>query len=697
MKKLLTAFSLILFFQICKAETSTGELELTNSTQQQKLALLLNTEISGEVNGMLANITVTQSFKNESNDWVNGRYVFPLPEGAAVDSLKIEIGERVIEGVIKEKQDAIKTFEHAKRQGKKAGLLQQHRPNLFSVAVANIGPHEEIVATITFIDTVHYENDSFSLTLPTTLTPRYIPNAPIQLNTEQQTHLENELKTTQNVQINAGGGWANNNARVDDASNITPPQTYRVGGKTSHHFSLDLSINSGLDLQGISSSSHAITSKLDNRELNVSLANGLAPMNADLKLHWKPIVGTAPKAAIFQQQFQGDHFTMVMLTPPSVNASLSLPKDITFIVDSSGSMAGQSMLQAKQALLDALNYLTPSDRFNIIDFDSSFNSLYSTSQAVSSNTLSQARNMITGLHADGGTEMLGALNFALRNNNHRTTSNQQAYLRQIIFITDGSIGNERELFELISKELGDTRLFTVGIGSAPNSFFMSKAAKFGRGSYTYISDVNQVQQQMADLFTKITKPVLRDLKIDWPTSVEQYPSRLPDLYAGEPITILLKSDTAISSANIQGSMLNTPWSQTLNISNAENTNSENLDTVWARHKVADLMDKYRTAELSKSQVKPEVTQLGIRHQILTQFTAFVAVEQEPSRPELTKAKHKDVANLMPKGSAMRAPNTATPATLLSLLGAIMILLGGVLRRLACRKSSSANGFGGMEA
>ena len=685
MKNLLVAIGLLLLMKTSLADTSTGELELTDRAQQQTLALLLDTAIVGEVNGLLANITVTQSFRNESDDWVNGRYVFPLPEGAAVDSLKIEIGERVILGVVKEKQEAIKTFEEAKRQGKKAGLLQQHRPNLFSMAVANIGPQEKIVATITFIDKVRYENDTFSLRLPTTLTPRYIPNAAIKLNAEQQAQFENELRSQQDVEISSGMGWAANNTRVDDANDITPPQTHGVDTQASHYFSLDLSIKSGLDLQQVSSDSHKIVSNMIEREVSVKLANGLEPMNADLTLSWTPIVGTAPKAAIFQQQLKGDHFSMLMLTPPAVSAALSLPRDVTFIVDSSGSMAGQSMAQAKQALRDGLGYLTASDRFNIVDFDSSFATLFSSSQDVNSNTLNQARTMISRLHADGGTEMIGALRFALQ------SPSQSGYLRQIIFITDGSIGNEKELFKLINTHLNDTRLFTIGIGSAPNSFFMNKAAKFGRGSYTYINDVNQVQEKMARLFTKITKPVLRDLTIEWPTEVEQYPTRLPDLYAGEPITVLVKSKAPINNVKVSGAMLNTPWSQTLSLNTSGNSNSSNLDTVWARQKVADLMDKYRTAELTKEQVKPEIVRLGVAHQILTQFTAFVALEQQPSKPELVKAKHKSVPNLMPKGSAMAAPKTATPATLLSLLGVMMIALGTLTRRLTRAKSSNTKG------
>ena len=202
---------------------------------------------------------------------------------------------------------------------------------------------------------------------------------------------------------------------------------------------------------------------------------------------------------------------------------------------------------------------------------------------------------------------------------------------------------------------------------------------------------------MARLFAKISKPVLKDLKINWPIEVEQYPSRLPDLYAGEPITILVKSKSALNALSIEGSMLNTPWSQNINITSQANANSKNLDTVWAREKVANLMDKLRTSELTKEQVQPQVVELGITHQILTQFTAFVAVEQHASKPNSIKPKQEKVANLMPKGSAMHAPNTATPATLFSLLGTIMVLLGLALCRLAKRKSSIAKGFRGMEA
>ncbi|MGK0373549.1 MAG: Ca-activated chloride channel family protein [Arenicella sp.] len=681
------AIAMSLLIKPSLAATTTGEFELSDASGRVHTALLLDTAIHGQVNGLLANITVKQTFKNDSDDWLNGRYVFPLPEGAAVDSLKIKIGDREIDGVIKEKQEAKRSFEKAKRAGKKAGLLEQHRANLFSVAVANIGPYEELIAEITFIDQVTYSNELFSLRLPTTLTPRYVPNASTSLSKQQQQQLEQDLRSEANVKVNTGFGWATNNHRVGDASDITPPQTHRLIPQTSHRFSLDLSLRLGLDLQNISSPSHPIASTVNASEVLVTLANGHELMNSDLVLEWQPKLGSAPKAALFHQSSGADFYTMMMLTPPKTNSSVSLPRDVTFIVDSSGSMAGQPMRQAKQALLDGLKYLNAGDRFNIVDFDSSYRTLYSQSQAATFDHLQNARTMINELRADGGTEMIGALKFALKN------TRDSAYLPQVIFITDGAIGNEAELFTLIDQDLGEARLFTVGIGSAPNSFFMSKAAKFGRGSYTFIGDVNQVNKKMAALFEKITKPILRDIKIDWPMAVEQYPERLPDLYAGEPLTVLVKSSAPIDAINVSGSMLNTPWSQTLSMRQSPTSSTaldtDNLDTVWARQKIASLMDMLHTGQQSQSQIKPQIIELGIAHQVLTKFTAFVAIEKIPSKPTLEKSKHSDVPNLMPKGSRMAIPQTATPAALLTILGVLMMLISLLIRMLTSRQSSTA--------
>ena len=679
------ATGILLFSVSAKAETSAGELELSNDSNATQLAVLLNTDISGSVNGLIASINVKQTFQNNVDGWVNGRYVFPLPEGAAVDSFRMRIGERVINGLIKEKEQAEREFKVAKQSGKKAGLLKQHRPNMFSISVANIGPNEEVVTELTFVNKVRFEDDTFSLTLPTTITPRYIPNG--QINTKSTQEIEHAIdeqikeamKETQHDEINSVSGWASNTTRVVDANDITPPQTHAIGNQASHNFSLALSVNAGLNLQSINSQTHQISSNhLSKSNVEVVLANGTEKMNSDLVLTWQATTGETPQAAFFQQKFNNAYYSMLMVTPPQVNTSLSLPRDVIFVIDTSGSMSGVSMRQAKQALHNGLDYLSPNDKFNIIEFDSSYTTLFKQSQTVNSQTLREAHDMVDSLDADNGTEILEPLKHAL---NSQTDS---AYLSQVIFITDGSIGNEAELFRMIKSNLKDSRLFTVGIGSAPNTFFMTKAAEFGRGTSTIINDLSQVKQKMATLFKKITSPVMRDIAITWPQteSVEAYPSKLPDLYSGQPLTVIVKSDTPITKAEIKGQLVNTPWAQSLNLKSENKKQTDNLDTVWARQKVATLMDELRTGSRSNEQTKVDVVKLGIEHAIITKYTAFIAVEEKPSKPAEKVASDKAVPNLMPKGNTMPAPQTATPSTLLILLGLFLVLLSLTMKKMA---------------
>jgi len=675
-KKMMVAVGILFFSISAKAETTAGELELSNDSEPTQLAVLLNTDISGSVNGLIASINVKQTFQNNVDGWVNGRYVFPLPEGAAVDSFRMRIGDRVINGLIKEKQQAEREFKAAKKSGKKAGLLKQHRPNMFSIAVANIGPNEEVVTELTFVNKVHFEDNVFSLRLPTTITPRYIPGDEMQKALDEQ--IREAVEEAKNVEVNSVSGWASNTTRVNDANDITPPQTNSIGNQASHNFSLTLSVNPGLNLQSLDSKTHQVSSNyLSGSNVEVVLANGLEKMDSDLVLEWQATIGETPQAAFFQQKFNNAYYSMLMVTPPQVDTNLSLRRDVTFVIDSSGSMSGVSMRQAKQALHTGLDSLSPYDKFNIIEFDDVYTSLFTKSESVSQQTLAQAHKMVDGLNADGGTELLEPLKHAL---NKETDSN---YLSQVIFITDGSIGNESELFSMIKSDIKDARLFTVGIGSAPNTFFMTKAAEFGRGTSTIINDLSQVKKKMDDLFAKITSPVMRDIAIKWPEAdnVEAYPSKVPDLYSGQPLTVIVKSATPITKAEISGQLVNTPWNQSLTLKSENQTQTDNLDTVWARQKVAALMDLLRTNVRSLEETKADVVNLGIEHTIITRYTAFIAVEEKRSKPEEVVAKDKAVPNLMPKGNTMPAPQTATPSTLLMLLGLFLVLMSLAMKKM----------------
>ncbi|MEO0368220.1 MAG: VWA domain-containing protein, partial [Pseudomonadota bacterium] len=357
------------------------------------------------------------------------------------------------------------------------------------------------------------------------------------------------------------------------------------------------------------------------------------------------------------------------------------PKNISFLVDSSGSMAGEPMRQAKQALLNGLQFLAPQDKFNIIDFDSTYRSLFPRPQFASQANLRLATNLVQGLDADGGTEMAGALSFTLNQAGSSAdglSDHANNYLNQVVFITDGAVGNERQLFELISKRLRDTRLFTIGIGSAPNEHFMRKAAEFGRGTTTMIGEASQVSEKVTALFSLLSTPVLRDLSASWPTGVEVYPSVLPDLYQNTPLVVLVKSSKPLRDIDLTGTLSDRPWQSTIARTESRESTSQRLSVLWARKKVAHLMNETVFDPDKRSEHEAQILELGLKHKLLTKFTSFVAVEKEPSRPLNANASHEKVPNLMPHGSTMQIPQTATFAELglwLSLLCSLLALVG----------------------
>ena len=655
-------------------DNSAGELLLTNKQGKHINTLLLDTDINVTVNGLIATMKIKQVFRNNSDDWVNGRYVFPLPEDGAIDGMTMKIGERVIHGVIKEKQAAKKAFIKAKKAGKKASLLEQHRPNLFSMAVANIPPRSEVHAEIHIIDRVKYEQQTFSLRLPTTLTPRY----------KLGKRLKIDLEEKQDVQINEQSGWGINTDIVPDVSAITPPQTHTKNTQTLSSFRFQLELNAGIELKQVSSKTHALNIKnLSEKRALINLKNTTEPMNKDLLLQWTPIKTQAPTAALFQQTIQQEHYVMAMLLPPTAAIKNALPRDINFIIDSSGSMSGDSMHKAKESLIYAIQQLSPSDRFNVIDFDNNFTPFYSQTVKANQQNITNTIARIKKLSANGGTEMFGPLQFALN-----TTSEKQR-LKQIIFITDGAVSNEQQLFKLIHTNLGDARLFTVGIGSASNSYFMSKAAQFGRGSFTYIDTNSDSTDNMKQLFQKINHPVARDIQLEYtPTlnnNIEQYPAKIPDLYAGEPLVVFSKSKQAIDAINISGNLLGNPWQRKLQTAKKIH-NTDNIDALWARKKVSHLMNELNTGSQDATIIKSKVIELGIKHHLLTQFTSFVAIEKIVSKPNTAIAKNKNVPNLMPKGSTMPVPQTATTAGMLSFFGSLLMLFAMLFGHQGFRQS-----------
>jgi Ca-activated chloride channel family protein len=257
-----------------------------------------------------------------------------------------------------------------------------------------------------------------------------------------------------------------------------------------------------------------------------------------------------------------------------------------------------------------------------------------------------------------------------------TQAHDEERVRQVIFLTDGSVGNETQLYSLIREKLGDSRLFTVGIGSAPNSFFMTRAAEFGRGTYTFIGSTAEVQDKMLDLFSKLETPVLTDLQVRLPAGAqaEIWPRRIPDLYLGEPVIIVAKTASYSGAIQISGQRANNTWEIDLPLVGGQHNNG--VAPLWARAKIKALMDSI-VEGANKDTVKTEIINVALQHHLVSKYTSLVAVEKTPSRPLWDTLNKREVPNNLPHGSTMgqvvgSLAQTATGGQLKLIIGLLLL-------------------------
>lgn len=643
---------------IALSEVNGGRLLFkTNQPGRFLPAPTLKTDVRISVTGLIARATVSQEFLNpslEKDAWAEGIYVFPLPDTAAVDHLRMKIGERIIEGQIKEKAEAKKVYEQAKQEGKRASLVEQERPNIFTTSVANIGPGERITVEIEYQETIRYDQGAFSLRFPMVVGPRYIPGTPVVMEDQPP-----------------GNGWSLDTDRVPDASRITPPVSHPSNGPINP-VSLSIDLAPGFPLGAIESPFHRILTlaEPDGRR-HITLRDDTVPADRDFVLTWHPASGQAPTVSVFREQRGDDQYAFLLAMPPVGTGQTAPPaaRETIFVIDTSGSMSGTSIEQARAALLLALNRLTAQDRFNVIQFNSVTHVLFSQAQPVTAQTLRKAVHYVEQLRANGGTEILPALKMALKG------SAPASHLRQIIFLTDGQVGNEDELFETIRTQLGESRLFTIGIGSAPNSHFMRKAAEFGRGTFTHIGSTSEVKAQMDAIFRKLERPALTDLRIEGVDGqVEMFPARIPDLYEGEPVVAVFKGASLPDSITIHGMIGTSPWTTSIMLKHRDSR--EGLSVYWARQKIAALMDQQRDGR-DATATRQAVLDVALAHHLVSTYTSLVAVDVTPARP-LDKAlqSHAMKTNL-PDGQDYQAifglPQTATSGQLQILLGLATLL------------------------
>jgi Ca-activated chloride channel homolog len=650
----------------------------------------LGIDVDLTVSGPTVRARVTQVFRNPTSNWVEAVYVYPLPPGAAVDTLKMVIGDRVVVGDIKERQQAKAIYEQAKRDGQKAALTEQERPNIFTNSVANIGPGETVLVQIEYQEPVQQSGNEFSLRVPMVVAPRYNP-API----------------VQSVDFNAdGGGWgAVKSDPVPDRDRISPETLDPAKNPPVNPTTITVRLQAGFPLGEVKSHFHPIkTEKPDDSTRIIRLAEGAVPADRDFELSWKPAAEQAPSVGLFREHVGNADYLLAFVTPPTVEQAQQkpLPREVIFVIDNSGSMGGVSMIQAKASLIYALGRLQPGDRFNVIRFDDTMDVLFPAPVPADREHLGRATAFVGALQARGGTEMVPAMRAALSD-----SSSDASYVRQVVFLTDGAIGNEQQLFETINALRGRSRVFMVGIGSAPNTFLMTHAAELGRGTFTHIGSVEQVEERMRDLFAKLENPAVTNLSVKFSESAaDRTPAALPDIYRDEPLVLAAKLDKVAGSVEIKGLIGDRPWVVTLPLANA--AEGKGLSKLWARRKIADAEVARTTQQLSPEQADKTILALALEHQLVTRLTSLVAVDKTPSRPQGEPLKVSELPINLPAGwdfakvfgerpqlpappterradnspvvqsPSLTLPKTATSAELKLIAGSILLMLSLML-------------------
>jgi Ca-activated chloride channel homolog len=513
---------------------------------------------------------------------------------------------------------------------------------------------------------------------------------------------------------------------VPDRDRIEPPVLDPRRADPVNPVTISIQLKAGFNLGEVKSHHHAVNiQSTDDVTRNITLAAGPVPADRDFELTWAA-KGTAPQVGLFKETVNGKDYLLATVTPPAViGTSVAMPRESIFVIDNSGSMDGPSMVQAKDALLLGLTKLKATDRFNVIRFDDTMDMLFPTAVAADAANITMARQFVSSLTANGGTEMLAPLQAALVDDQ----VSAKTHLRQVVFITDGAIGNEQQMFATLSSQRGRSRVFMVGIGSAPNSYLMTRAAELGRGSFTFIGDASQVTSRMDGLFEKLSNPSVTGISaVMSDAGVELTPALLPDLYFGEPLVVMAEAKSLGGTLTFSGQIGDAPWTVSLPLTAA--AEGKGISKLWAHRKIADIEVAATIGTVTQQLSAQQILQVALTHQIVSSQTSLIAVDKSPKRKAGQKLTRAEVPLNLPAGwnfdkvfgeekpiltpkqrdaeagflqlatssapvtsnqalaNPVQLPQTATPTQLFALISALMMVMALVLRGMALRVKSS---------
>jgi Ca-activated chloride channel family protein len=568
--------------------------------EEKEISLpLKHTDVKGQISGYIATVEVTQQFHNPYNEKIEAVYVFPLPQNAAVNEFIMIIGERKIRGIIRERQEAERIYQEARSQGYVASLLTQERPNIFTQKVANIEPNKQINVNIKYFNTLAYVDGWYELIFPMVVGPRFNPPG-----------------YTDGVGAVAHG-------KPGISGQKTEVQYLKPGQRSGHDISLAVDIDAGVAIEEISCPSHVITnSSVTAEKRTIKLSNLDSIPNKDFVLRYKVAGKTVKSALVTHQDERGGFFTLMLYPPENLSSLKRAPMEMIFVLDCSGSMRGKPIEKAKDAITRALRQLQPNDTFQVIRFSNNASQLGPNPLPATPENIRKGLAYVESLEGSGGTMMIEGIKAAL------DFPHDPRRFRLVSFMTDGYIGNESQILAEVHNRLGESRIFSFGVGSSVNRYLLDRMAKLGKGAVAYIG-LDESAGEIIDLFyERISHPALADVTIDWGglKVTDVYPAKIPDLFVGRPVILTGRfegrGDTTIRISGKVGN-LDQEIDIPVNLGASSDTH-KGIACVWARKKIETLASQ--ATYDNNSELPEQIKQVALEYGLMSSYTAFIAVD-----------------------------------------------------------------------
>ena len=559
---------------------------------------LKHTAVDAAISGYIGTVNVKQAYENPYDTKIEAVYVFPLPERSAVSEFLMVIGDRTIRGILREKEEAEAIYKEARRQGFQASLLVQRRPNIFEQKVANIEPGKAIDIDITYFHTLAYKDGWYSFVFPTVVGPRYNPPG-----------YPDPVDAAPRGQGSSGVG--------------TTIEYLRPEERSGHDISINVRLDAGVEIEDVKASHGIDVSRDGERTAVVKLKNQSTLPNRDFVLDFR-VAGERLKSNLLTHRDPetGEGYFTLMVIPPK-NSTL-VPRqamEMVFVLDCSGSMSGQPLRQARNAVMVALDRLDPNDTFQIIRFSDTASQFGAKPVLATERNLTAARKYVSGLRADGGTEMINGVKSAL------DFPHDPSRYRFVTFMTDGYIGNERDILAAVNSRIGASRIFSFGVGNSVNRYLMERMADAGRGVVAYLGLNDSARTVMDDFFARVSRPALTDIEVDWGgmAVTEVYPRVLPDLFVGRPLVVTGKFSGNRKAVRVLGSLAGERHTL-MSAEDVDGSAGSSLAKVWARLRIADLANRQTWAGDPHGELRDAIRNTALRYQLVSNYTSFVAVD-----------------------------------------------------------------------